>query len=71
MPDTGVENARVGIEEMSTIFSADNFPSLTHSEEKLGRNEKDADLDIGIVCLLLSLFSSFTSSIKQKYLATT
>ncbi|CAN4078591.1 unnamed protein product [Withania somnifera] len=46
LPDAGVENARVNIEEMSAIFSADNFPSLTLSEEKLGRNEKDADLDI-------------------------
>lgn len=46
VPDAGVENARVSIEEMSAIFSADNFPSLTHSEEKLSRNEKDADLDI-------------------------
>lgn len=44
--DARVENATVTIEEMSVIFSADNFPSLTHSEEKLGRNEKDADLDI-------------------------
>ncbi|KAK4347575.1 hypothetical protein RND71_033914 [Anisodus tanguticus] len=31
---------------MSTIFSADNFPSYTQSEEKLSKNEKDADLDI-------------------------
>lgn len=46
VPESGVENARVSIEEMSAIFSADNFPSLTHSEEKLGRNEQDADLDI-------------------------
>lgn len=46
VPDTEVENARVSIEEMSAIFSADNFPSLTYSEEKLSRNEKDADLDI-------------------------
>ncbi|KAF3634910.1 putative high mobility group B2 protein-like isoform 1 [Capsicum annuum] len=46
LPDAGVENARLSIEEMSALFSADNFPSLTHSEEKLGRNENDADLDI-------------------------
>ncbi|CAN4083583.1 unnamed protein product [Withania somnifera] len=46
VPDAGVENARVSIEEMSAIFSAYNFPSLTHSEEKLGRNEKNAELDI-------------------------
>ncbi|XP_060192272.1 uncharacterized protein LOC132621837 isoform X2 [Lycium barbarum] len=46
VPDTGVENARVGIEEMSAVFSADNFPSHIQSEETLGRNKKDDDLDI-------------------------
>ncbi|KAJ8567715.1 hypothetical protein K7X08_019923 [Anisodus acutangulus] len=46
VPDAGVENARISIEEMSAIFSVDNFPSHTLSEEKLGRQEKDADLDI-------------------------
>ncbi|XP_070024076.1 uncharacterized protein [Nicotiana sylvestris] len=46
VPDTGVENARIIIEEMSVIFSVPNFPSHTQSEEKLSRNEKAADLDI-------------------------
>ncbi|XP_009590622.1 uncharacterized protein [Nicotiana tomentosiformis] len=46
VPDAGIENARASIEEMSAMFSVANFPSNTQSEEKLGSNEKDADLDI-------------------------
>ncbi|KAI3451362.1 hypothetical protein Pfo_008027 [Paulownia fortunei] len=40
------EDSRQSIEELSTIFSAVNFPTDTETEEKIIMNEEDVDLDI-------------------------
>ncbi|KAK6125888.1 hypothetical protein DH2020_040368 [Rehmannia glutinosa] len=40
------EDSRQSIEELSTLFSAVNFPTNTESEEKVIIDEEDVDLDI-------------------------
>lgn len=50
-----VEDERASIEELSTIFSTDNFPSEEEREENFTTNQDDLDLDIGTTFPILMI----------------
>lgn len=51
MPEEEAESA--SIEDLSTIFSVDNFPSFAESRDNLAMDEDEVALDIGISRFLL------------------
>lgn len=56
-----VEDERASIEELSTIFSTDNFPSEEEREENFTTNQDDLDLDIGTTFpILMIMFTAAT-----------
>lgn len=62
-----VEDERASIEELSTIFSTDNFPSEEEREENFTTNQDDLDLDIGITFpILMIMFTAATLSPQGK-----
>ncbi|CAL5366047.1 unnamed protein product [Camellia sinensis] len=46
VPEEDTQGAREDIEELSTIFSVDNFPSIAESRGNLAMDENEVDLDI-------------------------
>lgn len=51
MPEEEAESA--SIEDLSTIFSVNNFPSFAESRDNLAMDEDEVALDIGISRFLL------------------
>lgn len=63
-----VEDERGTIEELSAIFSADNFPSEEEREENFTTNHDDLDLDIGTTFPILMIMFTATLPPQRKLL---
>ena len=55
VPEEEAESTTESIEELSTIFSVENFPTNVESRATVSLDENEVDLDIGMPFLCMSL----------------